>query len=158
MIPQARSHLFYIRRVIWQSNKLYYCVFIYNIFYYLGLFSLSGPLVGVWYLIQGVLIKEMDMGVFLFQFSHECDIQRVIKLGIYGYENLSLSILPWAWYPKGVKVRVVVIWQPPYFSSSERRKAPKLDVVLHSPLMGASATSFSWWVLGLWCKEQLKLS
>lgn len=46
----------------------------------------------VWRLVKGVFIKEASPGIFLFQFFHRLDMEKVIKGGPWTFDNHVLAL------------------------------------------------------------------
>lgn len=67
---------------------------------------------GFWHPACGVSIKEADTGVFLFQFFHHMDIQRVLKQGPWHFDNhlLVLGLLQEGQSPIDVPLYIVPFW------------------------------------------------
>lgn len=57
-------------------------------------------------------IKEVESGLFLFQFYHQFDIQRILKQGPWSFDKhlLILSVLPEGVVPQEVLLYTVPFW------------------------------------------------
>lgn len=67
---------------------------------------------GVWRPGKGVTIQEIEPGLFLFQFYHKLDYQRILNGGPWSFDNymLVLSPLPVGMRPNMVQLNKISIW------------------------------------------------
>lgn len=78
----------------------------------INLRAMRTKMADVWKPAMGISIKELEQGIYLFQFFHKEDMQWVVKGGPWTFDNVMLALEPVAPYDDPVKVPLwfVNIW------------------------------------------------
>lgn len=64
-----------------------------------------------WNPVKGINIQEIEQGMYMFQFNHHLDINRILKKGPWYFDNhLLLDVIPESSDPKQVSLQYVPFW------------------------------------------------